>query len=140
MKRFYLVIFVLLISVAFSNFSCNSISQTGKKGDEFYAYLKNGEYDMIIDLLDEQAINEHPKEKWIALLESRSQYWGKPVSYTNTGFHSETADGYTITRLDYIVDNTNGKVYERINFIERGEDLKILAYEYNPDKNKLRSN
>lgn len=140
MKRIYLVIFGLLFGIAISGFFCSSVSQSGEKGDKFYAHLKKGEYDMIVELLDEQAIKAHPKEKWKDLFKSRSQYWGKLVTYKNTGFHTETTDGITITKLNYIVDNTNGKVYERIDFVKRGSEYKILAYEFNPDKNKLGNN
>jgi hypothetical protein len=137
MKRIYLLIFGLLFGIAISGFFCSSVSQSGEKGDKFYAHLKNGEYEMIVNLLDDQAIKAHPKERWMELLKSRGQYWGKLVSYKNTGFHTETIDGLTITKLNYTVDNTNGKVYERIDFVKRGNDLKILAYEFNPDKELL---
>ena len=139
MNRIYLLIFGLVFGIAISGFFCSSVSQSGEKGDKFYAHLKNGEYEMILHLLDEQAIRVHPEEKWIELLKSRSQHWGKLVSYKNAGFHTETLDGVTITKLSYTVDNTNGKVYERIDFVKRGKDYKILAYEFNPDKNKLGS-
>jgi len=128
-----------MFGIAISGFFCSSVSQSGEKGDKFYAYLKNGDFEMIVELLDEQAIKAHPKEKWMDLLESRSQYWGKLVTYKNTGFHTETTDGITITKLNYTVDNTNGKVYERIDFVKRGNEYKILAYEFNPDINKLGS-
>lgn len=140
MNRIYLLIFGLLLGIAVSGFFCSSVSQSGDTADTFYAYLQSGEYEQIIDLLDEQALKEHPRENWIKLLKSRSGYWGNLVSYKNTGFHTETSNGFTITKLDYTVDNTNGQVFERLNFIKRGSDFKLFAYEFSPDKDKLGAN
>ncbi|MDF1547111.1 MAG: hypothetical protein P1P88_04780 [Bacteroidales bacterium] len=140
MKRIYLLILGLLLGIAVSGFFCSSVSQSGDKADLFYAHIKNSEFDKVIDLIDEQALKTHSKEKWIALLQSRSEHWGNLVSYKNTGFHTETANGVTITKLDFMVDNANGKVYERIDFVKRGSDYKILAYEFNPDKDKIGKN
>lgn len=140
MKRIYLITFGLVFGIAISGFFCSSVSQTGQQGDRFYSLLQQGEYDMITELLDDEAVKEHPKEEWIDLLKSRDQYWGKLVNYKNTGFHTETIDGLTITKLNYTVENTNGIAYEKIELIKREQEYKILAYEFGSERKLLTSN
>ena len=55
------------------------------------------------------------------------------MSYKNTGFHTESIDGKSVTRLDYLVGYTNGQLKERIDFIKSGSDYKIIAYEFSDD-------
>ncbi len=140
MRRIYLLVIGLICGMVISGFFCSSVSKSGQQGDQFYAYLKNGDHQKILELLDREALKAHTGEEWIQILESHADEWGNLVSYTNTGFHTETIDGKSIAKLDYTVNTTNGINYEKIEFVKRGSEYKILTYEFDKDKEKFVSN
>jgi hypothetical protein len=84
---------------------------------------------MILDLIDKDALNDQPKEQWLNLFKSHAIDRGYLVSYKNTGFHTETLNGLSITRLDYQVTYSKGELKERIDFVKRGSRYKIISYE-----------
>jgi len=138
MKARYIIITILIAGLISSGFFCSSVSKFGKMGDEFYTYLQEDDYSSIINLLDKDALDKYSKEEWIELFTSRNRYFGSIKSYKNTGFHTNTSNGLQIAKLNYQVDNSNGMVYEEIEFIKRGNDYKILAYRFTPDLAELK--
>ncbi len=140
MRRVYLLVIAIIGGMVISGFFFSSVSRSGEQGDQFYACLKNGDYENILKLLDTEALKAHPKDAWIQILNSHTEQWGNLVSYANTGFHTETIDGKSITKLDYTVNNSKGTIYEHIDFIKRGSNYKILDYEFGLDKNEIVKN
>ena len=138
MKTRYIIIAVVVIGVISSGFFCSLVSQSGKMGDQFYGYLQKNDYNSILTMLDEEALNKYSKEEWLELFISRNRYFGSLKSYKNTGFHTNTLNGLQIAKLNYEVDNLNGMVYEEIEFIKRGNDYKILTYQFAPDLAELK--
>ncbi len=128
-----IIISSLLILILFSSSSCNHISESGDIGDKFYAYLQQENYDAIIQLLDAEALKSYSKEEWKELLLTRNQYFGKLESYKPIGFHTETQKDFKIIKLNYKVNNTNGQVFEEIELINRGKQIKILNYRFPAD-------
>jgi len=140
MKRIYLLVIGLICGMVISGFFCSSVSKSGEQGDRFYACLKNGDHQKILELLDHEALKAYSEEEWIQILKSHEDEWGDLVSYTNTGFHTETIDGKSITILDYTVNTANGINYEKIDIIKRGSDYKILTYKFGKEKERYVSN
>jgi hypothetical protein len=131
MKRIYLLVIGLTIGMVITGFFFSSVSRSGEKGDYFYACLKAGNYEKIVDLIDKDALKVQSGQNWLKLFNSRVDELGALVSYKNTGFHTETINGKSITKLDYTVIYLNGKTKERIDFVKRGSEYKIFAYEFN---------
>ncbi len=127
MKSIIISFFILII---LTSSSCNHISESGDIGDKFYAYLQQENYDAIIQLLDAEALKNYSKEEWKVLLSTRNQYFGKLESYKPVGFHTETQKDFKIIKLNYEVSNTNGQVFEVIELINRGKQIKILDYRF----------
>ncbi len=137
MKTVYILIAIVATGMISSGFFCNSVSKSGKMGDQFYTYLQKDDYKSIIKMLDKNALNEYSQKEWIELFVSRNKYLGNLKSYKNTGFHTNTSDSLQTTKLDYEVSSLNGLVYEEIEFIKRGNDYKILNYRFTPDLAEL---
>ena len=97
MKTIYILIAIIATGVISSGFFCNSVSQSGKVGDDFYTLLQKNDYKSIVAMLDKEALNEYAKEDWIKLFTSRNKYLGNLKSYKNTGFHKNTSKGQQIT-------------------------------------------
>ncbi len=140
MKTIYIIIGIIVTGFICSGFFCNSVTQSGKMGDQFYSHLQENDYNAIIEMLDKDALSAYSKDEWVELLNSRNQYLGNLKSYKNTGFHKNTSNGIEITKLNYEVNNLNGLVYEEIEFIKRGNDYKILNYRFAPDLAELKGN
>jgi len=137
MKTIYILIAIIATGLLSSGFFCNSVSQSGKMGDQFYSLLQKNDFNSIIKMLDEDALNEYSQKEWLELFASRNKYLGELKSYKTTGFHKNTTSGLQITKLNYEVHNLNGIVYEEIEFIKRGNDYKILNYQFAPDLAQL---
>lgn len=140
MKTRSILAIIILISVVSTGFLCGSVSKSGKVGDLFYTHLQRNDFQSIIKMLDKDALKQYTAEEWKKLFISRNQFLGKIKSYKNTGFHTNTVEGTNVSILNYEVDNSNGLVYEEIEFVKRGNDYKILTYRFSPDIAKLKSN
>jgi len=141
MRRIVLLILGLIVAFGFSGFFFSSVSRSGEQGDYFYSCVRSGDYEKIIVLLDDDLLSSHPKEYWLKQLNARYVEKGSLVSFKNTGFHTETIDGKSISMLDYIVTYTNGQMRERLDFVKEGSAYKIIEYEFSDDiQNKLVSN
>jgi hypothetical protein len=133
MKRIYLLLIGSIIGIIITGFFFSSVSRSGEQGDYFYTCLKAGDYEKIIDLMDKEALKTQAGKDWLQVFSSRTKEFGPLVSYKNIGFHTETIQGKSITKLDYDVVYLSSKTKEHIDFIKRGSEYKILSYEYTQD-------
>lgn len=117
--------------------SCESVGKSDEMAEKFYQNLKTKNYEAIPAMIDETALETHPADVWIDLLESKDQYWGKFIDYKRTAFSTKTEDNQTITGLDFTVEHENGTVYERLKFVERNGQMKIYSYQYNAVADEL---
>jgi len=130
MRRIYLIVSGLIITLIISGFLFSSVSRSGEQGDQFYSYMKSGDFEKILEIIDQEALKNRSKLERLQILKSRTADWGNLISYKNTGFHTETINGKNITKLDYTIVNSNGEIFEHLDFIKRGSNYKILSYSY----------
>lgn len=140
MKTRSILVIVVTISIVSTGFFCGSVSKSGKMGDLFYTHLQNNDYQSIISMLDEGALQKTSAKDWKQLFISRNRFLGKIKSYKNTAFHTNTLEGNKVSILNYEVNNTNGLGYEEIKFVKRGNDYKILNYRFSPNIAGLKNN
>jgi len=132
MKTLKFPFFLFFVTILAFN-ACSNVSKSGEVGDQFYAYLQQKDYDAIIQLLDNKALEKYSAAEWKDLFSARNSYFGTIKSYKPVGFHTETIKDHKIIKLDYQVDNDNGLVYEEIKLINQDDQLKILSYSFSPD-------
>lgn len=112
-------------------------NEAEKVGERFYKNLENRDYDIIITMLDPEAVKASPVEDWKRVLENKEAYgelesWSKKI-----GFHSSINNGVSTVTLNYKTKYTQYDFHEKIIFVKRGDKYKILRYEYNTDVNAL---
>ena len=136
MKRFSLFLATIFIFSVFLT-SCESVGQADDVAAKFYEKVENKAYTEVTDLVDDEALKNHPAQVWTDLLEAKEEYWGDFISYKRTAFSTKTENGQTTTTLDFNVEHENGTVYERIKFIKRNDKMKIYNYQYNASSDEL---
>lgn len=125
------ILSVLLLSVSVLFISaCGSVSGAGETGEAFYNHIKNGEYESIVPLLSDEALETTPEQTWVDGIKQINVERGEIESFSKTGFNTEMKNGKTITTLTYKVTYTNGVFTEIITFIKVGEEFKIQFYDY----------
>ena len=121
--------FLLLFSVTIFLFStCSSVSGARDVAEEFYNSIKIHEYDNVIDLLDDAALDVSPREIWVAGLKDLNEQRGDIETFIKTGFETKTNNGNTIVILNYKVTYTNGVYDEILTFYKVGDKYKIYDY------------
>jgi len=129
LKLFFPALFIVVVLGS----ACGHVSMSGEMGDKFYSYLQQKNYEAIVQMLDNEALQKYSKKEWINMLASRNEYLGKPKSYKTVGFHTETLPDKKIIKLDYKVDNPNGEVFEEIKLVVKKDCLKLLSYSFVTD-------
>jgi hypothetical protein len=77
-------------------------------------------------------------EDFYNVFDQRWQAFGKATSHKKYAFSTNTDNGQTLVTLKYETGTDEGTtLYEKLKFIKRGEDYKIIAYEYNVDKSVI---
>ena len=122
-------ILAMLITVV----SCGAFKQCDEIGSDFYNYLKTRQYDLVVQLLDEEALKATPQQIWLDGLKEKDRQLGFLLSVQRRDFESYTVDNVTRLAIRYKNQYSKGIVYERLEFIERNDDFKITFYKYNED-------
>jgi hypothetical protein len=122
-------ILAMLIAVV----SCGAFKQCDEIGSDFYNYLKTRQYDLVVQLLDEEALKATPQQIWLDGLKEKDRQLGFLLSVQRRDFESYTVDNVTRLAIRYKNQYSKGIVYERLEFIERNDDFKITFYKYNED-------
>lgn len=131
--------FLLLSLFGFAFFfaMCGSVNKSENAADEFYRLVKEKDYDALVELIDENALENHPSNVWTDLLKAKEEYWGDYISHKRTAFSANTENGQTTTQLDFTVEHQKGTLYERLKFVQRDDKMKIFDYQYNSVKSDL---
>jgi hypothetical protein len=127
MKKKIIPVFLLLFFAA----GCASVKESEKVADKFYNATKSKNYDMIIPLLDDEAIKATPGSVWVKVVKQKEGFYGDLVSYKQTSFETNAQDNATFVILKFTVINTKKTSFEKIIFIKRNETYKIYNYKYN---------
>ena len=136
MQRFFLLLTVLATSLFGLN-SCESVGDAQAVADEFYSALKTNDYTKALTFFDQTMFDEHGEDKVLALVKQRNTAWGTVLSYSKYGFNTSTNDGVTVVTLKFKVETEKGLVYERLEFIKRGDDYKLNGYFFNPEQSEI---
>lgn len=137
MKNLHILLFLVAGLLIFGS-SCESVSEATEIAEEFYALKKAKDYEGIIKLLDEDALAENPAEQWLQHFKTVEAEMGGLKSYSKTAFNTSTNNGQTSTSLNYTVEYSKGTLYEKILFVKRNDGFKILGYQSNRDRSKLK--
>lgn len=121
--------FAILAAVA----SCGAFKQCDDIGDNFYNCLKNSDYDLALQLVDDEAIHNTPRQIWLDGLKEKDKSLGLLLNVQRQDFESYTVDNVTRLAIKYKTYYTNGTMFERLEFIERQGNFKITFYQYNED-------
>ncbi len=113
--------------------SCGAFKQCDDIGNDFYNCLKHREFEKALEFLDEEALNATPRDIWLNGLTEKDRALGPLLSVQRQDFESYTVDNVTRLAIKYKTQYSSGKMYERLEFIERNDDFKITFYKYNED-------
>ncbi|MBQ2096982.1 MAG: hypothetical protein II480_02300 [Bacteroidales bacterium] len=125
--------FILICAIITFVVSCGAFKQCDDVGTEFYNCLKNRDYDLALQYLDDEAVKATPREIWMDGFKEKDSKLGFLLTVQRRDFESYTVDNVTRLAIKYKNYYTNGVAYERLEFIERMGDFKITFYQYNED-------
>jgi hypothetical protein len=134
------IISIITIMAGFTLISCESVEQAQKVADEFYTAYNTEDEAKMESLFDKELIIDAGiAEDFYNVFNQRWQTFGKATSHKKYAFSTNTNNGQTIVTLKYEVENEKGDatLYEKLDFIKRGENFNIIAYEYNIDKSAI---
>ncbi len=135
MKRILIIIFSVTVFLGLN--SCESIGEAQATADEFFAALKSNNIEQAMTFFDKSMFDEFGEDKIKGLLEQHNTNFAGILSYSKYGFHTNTANGVTKVMLKFKVETENGIVFERLEFIKRGEEYKLNGYFFNTDQSKI---
>jgi hypothetical protein len=119
---------ILLLSLAVG---CASVKEAGKIAEKFYNATKAKNYEMIISLLDDEAIKATPGAVWVKVVKQKEGFYGDLVSYKQTSFETNAQGNATFVTLKFTVINTKKTSFEKMIFVKRNETYRIYNYKYN---------
>ncbi len=133
MKKFLnksVLFFMFLLGLA----SCGIESKIDNVADEFYENLNEKNYKAAAALADTTAFDSFSKAEFMQWLEDRNEYWGRIKSYKRYLTNVSETDSITLARFNYMVISERDTVYEFLEFIAKGDDIKIISYGFSPEK------
>jgi len=127
MKK-YLIVFLLALLESLS--SCFAVKDADYVANDFYRYLRSGQYNKIISLIDSQALRYSPAREWTKSFEDKQENYGELLSFIRESFDTITKDGKTIVVLKYKVKYTEAIFLETLEFLEREDGFYLTYYQY----------
>ena len=122
-----------ILAIFITIVSCGAFKQCDEIGNDFYNFLKNRQYDLALQLLDDEALRATPQQKWLDGLKEKDKQLGLLLGVQRQDFESYTVDNVTRLAIRYKTQYSKGILFERLEFIERKEGFKITFYKYNED-------
>jgi hypothetical protein len=128
-----------MIASGIAFIGCESVEKAEKAADEFYvAYNSKDEAKMKILFDKTLVIDAGIEDQFYDVFNQHWQAFGKETSHKKYAFLTNTNNGETYVTLNYEVQTEKGNtVFEKLDFIKRGEEYKLYAYEYNIDKSAI---
>ncbi|MCF6366129.1 MAG: hypothetical protein L3J35_07995 [Bacteroidales bacterium] len=129
-------IFTLSIIAILFLTSCESVEDAQLAADDFFeAFNTENEAKMESILDKESVIDAGLKGTFYDVFDQHARAFGKVNSYSRYGFATNTKNGVTTVLLKFKCETEKGKtVYEKLNFVKRGDGYKVFQYEYNIDQ------
>lgn len=127
MKKIILLFFVGLF-LSFT--SCFAVKDADYVANDFYRYLRSGQYNKIISLIDGVALRYSPAREWTKSFEDKQETYGDLLSFIRESFDTITQEGKTVVVLKYKVKYTEAVFLETLEFIEREDGFYLTFYQY----------
>jgi len=140
MKHLTLFLALGLFLVGLNFQSCGfaaDAEEAEKYVDEWYDNLKAKDYDALMAMVDEEGLEANSEEEWRTVLQQKEALGEIKSIEKDVGFSANSSDDVTTVTLDYTVEYDLVTIYERIKMVKRGEEYKVLSYQYNEDKSRL---
>lgn len=135
MKKLLNLNLVALVSILI--LSCGSVGDASKQAEQFHELFKQKNFDQITQMISEEGLEATPAEDWKNLFKTVIEKKGDLKSYKKTGFHTQMNNGVTTVELNYTLNFADETLYEKLTFIKKGDDYKILGWKFNKDKSAL---
>jgi hypothetical protein len=136
MKRIFLFLSLITLTM-FGLQSCESVNEAQAAADEFYAALKANDYEKASTFFDQTMFDRYGKDKIIELLQQHNADWPGIRSYSKYGFDTRTNNGVTVVQLKFKVETEKGLVFEKLEFIKRGEEYLLDGFFFNPVQSEV---
>jgi len=127
------------LCIVFLSTACESVEKSGKTAEEFYAALKEDNFDKAVSFCSEEALKANPKEEWVTLLKSRKEKTGKLLSFERYAFDTKTENGVTTTELKFKTTYEKMKLYEKLLFKSSGSEYKLERYSFAETEDELKN-
>jgi len=138
MKKIKQILTLSIIAILFMT-SCESVEDAQLVADDFFeAFNTENESKMEAILDKESVIDAGIKDDFYNVFDQHARTFGKVNSYNRYGFSTKTNNGVTTVILKFKCETENGTtLYEKLNFVKRGDGYKIFQYEYNIDQSVI---
>ncbi len=130
----------LLFIIGLISFSsCESVEEAQKSADQFFEALNNTDEKTMENLLDKEAvIDAGIKDDFYDVFDKHASALGKVTSHERYAFAVKTKNGLTFVTLKFKCGTEKNKtVYEKLQFVKRGDAYKIIEFQYNIDKSAI---
>lgn len=143
MKKFNLkrlpVAFLILGSISISSCALKEEADEAKVTvEKFYQKMNDKNYDALAEMIDEEGLAANTKEEWISVIKQKESLGDFKGYDEGIGWHTSIDNGITKVEVDFTTHyELLNDLYERFVLIKRGDEFKVLSYQFNEDKSKL---
>ena len=133
------VIGILLILGLVSFTSCESVDGAQKVADNFFQAFNNQDEKAMETILDQEfIIDAGIKDDFYDVFDQHASALGNIKEYERYAFSTNINNGVTTVTLKFKCEtDKKNPVYEKLKFVQRGEDYKVIAFQYNTDKSAI---
>ncbi|MGE3691652.1 MAG: hypothetical protein AB7F98_09755 [Novosphingobium sp.] len=104
-----------------------SVKQAREGVDAFHANFNSGNNQAIWDTTSFDIRNDASQEQFFGLLNNLRNHYGKVVATEQRGWHYNSNNGDSFSRLDMKTTFEKGAAYERFTYRNVGEGKQLLA-------------
>lgn len=105
----------------------SSVKQARRNVDTFHAHFNNAENQAIWDGSSSDLTGTTSQAQFFDLLNGVRNYYGKVVSTQQQGWHYNSANGNSFSRLDMKTTFEKGAAYEQFTYRNVGGGRQLLA-------------
>ncbi len=133
-------LFGILLILGFVSFtSCESVDGAQKVADSFFKAFNNQDEKAMETILDQEfVIDAGIKDDFYDVFDQHASSLGNIKKYDRYAFSANTNNGVTTVTLKFKCEtDKRTPVYEKLKFIQRGDDYKVIAFQFNTDKSEI---
>jgi len=131
-KLFGLLLILGLISFS----SCESVEGAQKVADKFFQAFNNQDEKAMENILDQElVIDAGIKDDFYDVFDQHASSLGNITKHKRYAFSTNMNNGLTTVILKFNCETEKRKsVYEKLKFVQRDDNYKVIAFEFNTDK------